>query len=522
MAKNRKALVIGLDGATFDLIGEWIKDGSLPSLHKIAEEGIAVPMETIWPAISSSAWCAMTSGKEPSKFGVYGFSVDENLDYDRKRHIVTSTDFKTDRVWDILNKNGKTCGVINIPGTYPPQKIKHFLISGWVGPRIESYPADLLKSVTYLDPITENKGDFYKEAEKVVRNRTEVALDLFKKYDPDFSMVVFIETEAAHHLFGVEMIEKDKKEEIKKFYSSVDACIKRFMEFAKETDRDVFIVSDHGVGNILKRKIHFNTWLKEMGYLYEREGIGISKLPKEQVYFKLRELGITKIMKKVMGESNFQKIKNPFVNVDWSKTVAFFPDSSPFKEGIQINLKGREPAGIVEMKDYDKIRDKIIQKLRGLRDPENGENVIDTIWKREELFKGPYADMMPDIVIRLKHGYDGRRSIEKEIFADLEKKEFTHTMEGIFMAYGPDIANKKGHKKVSILDVTPTILHLLGEAIPMDIDGKVLTSIFKEGTIPKTAPIKRVHSKNKERKSRKLSKDDEEIINGRLRSLGYI
>jgi predicted AlkP superfamily phosphohydrolase/phosphomutase len=150
---------------------------------------------------------------------------------------------------------------------------------------------------------------------------------------------------------------------------------------------------------------------------------------------------------------------------------------------IYINLKGREPWGIVEPgREYEAVRDEIITKLRRMTDPEKGEAVDIEVFKKEEIYHGQYFELAADILYRIEK-YSQSNSISGKVEWHQALMSGWHTPEGIFFAYGPDI-KQRGQKLpgFKIYDIAPTILHMFGLPVPRDMDGRVLTEIFTEGS----------------------------------------
>jgi len=112
------------------------------------------------------------------------------------------------------------------------------------------------------------------------------------------------------------------------------------------------------------------------------------------------------------------------------------------------------------------------------------------IWKKEEIYKGSQLDAAPDIIF-LSYEYETAFStslLNRDIFTD--RVENTHSLNGIFLAYGPDIKQSNKMEDVSIYDLAPTILHICGLPVPGDMDGRVLKGIFKEGSEPAQREVK--------------------------------
>ena len=169
-------------------------------------------------------------------------------------------------------------------------------------------------------------------------------------------------------------------------------------------------------------------------------------------------------------------------NIDWSRTKAY----GLGRVGqIYLNVKGREPWGIVEPgQEYEEVRDEIIRKLGEMIDPETSKPVDIEIFKKEEVYHGQYFELAPDILYRMSKFY---QAVSIRDRAEWGKSPFSgyHVPEGLFVAYGPDV-KKSGEKLegLRIYDIAPTILHLFGLPIPEDMDGRVLTEIFEEDSEP--------------------------------------
>jgi predicted AlkP superfamily phosphohydrolase/phosphomutase len=90
-------------------------------------------------------------------------------------------------------------------------------------------------------------------------------------------------------------------------------------------------------------------------------------------------------------------------SVNWSKTKAFTTIRST-GEGVSINLAGREPDGIVDPADFEKVRDQVMDALSSFVDPKTGRKPVKAIYRREEVFKGKHADT-PDILMEPAETY---------------------------------------------------------------------------------------------------------------------
>ena len=208
---------------------------------------------------------------------------------------------------------------------------------------------------------------------------------------------------------------------------------------------------------------------------------------------------------------------------------------SGFLREYLINLKGREPQGTVELEDYDQLREQIVSRLFRLVDPDTGEKVVHSVYKREELYRGRHLEKAADLIVRWSDG--GYHSVqrfgtkEESVFGDLLSFHLTnlefsgcHRMDGIFAAKGKNIRNGTKIEGAQIIDVAPTILYLLGLPVPEDMDGEVLRDIFSQGYL-ESYPIKycKVEADASGGSAQEDYSDaDSDAIRERLKALGYI
>ena len=168
--------------------------------------------------------------------------------------------------------------------------------------------------------------------------------------------------------------------------------------------------------------------------------------------------------------------------VKWNETKAYYHEGS---DGvICVNLKGREPYGVVSKEEYSKVVSYITSKLKEVEDPETGEKIVERVYTKEELF-GTSDITLPDIFILLRDGYRavGYNKIDGSLFMPpIHGRVFRpadHHVNGVFIAYGHGIANKALKGKVKTWDIAPTILYIFRLPV-LGLDGRVLEDVLKE------------------------------------------
>lgn len=214
-----------------------------------------------------------------------------------------------------------------------------------------------------------------------------------------------------------------------------------------------------------------------------------------------------------------------FRDVDWKRTNAY-----SFGEygQIRINLKGREPLGIVAPgAEYEKLTVFIMKKLAEIKDPATGERAITRICRKGDIYSGASLRDAPDILFEIKGlSYDSSVSFgfaKESIFGKPEFSDSgTHRRDGIIIAKGPGIREGLRLDGASILDVMPTVLCSMAQGILEDMDGKVLENIFRDGFLKDHPPRYSVKGPAKAVPKKELSLEEQEEVKKRLRSLGYL
>jgi len=518
-----KVLVIGLDGATFDLIKPWTEQGELPTLKKLMENGVYSDLTSTIPPVSSPAWPSFMTGKNPGKHGVFDF-VGKSDGYSGE--IKNARDIKAKTFWKWLSEEGKACIVVNVPVTYPPEEIKGCIVTGMLTPpdACYAYPLEIyeeLKKIGY-NPLSEVKKGFSPEEIfnyllGFASKRVETVLYLMRRFNWEFCMLVFRGTDIIQHNLW-----QYHKKEILQYYRKIDALIENLINKAGKK-ANIILMSDHGFGPVYKF-FHANYFLHKLGLLEFKtetssgEYLAINDyrsssgrlqrimlkmgITKETVYTVAERTHALKILQR-MYKKFYVQIPTTGKAIDWKRTKAFFNSSIGPAASIQINLESREHEGIVKKEEYARVEDFIISELLKIVDPETGRKIVQDAFRREDIYHGPYVSEAPDIVFltkNLEYAATDRIYGSSLVSEPVHKGRGTHRMNGIFIAYGPDIKNTGEElKKARITDLAPTILHMFSLKIPEDMDGKVLTHIFDPNSQIAKRPIKYHKITEKER-----------------------
>jgi predicted AlkP superfamily phosphohydrolase/phosphomutase len=211
------------------------------------------------------------------------------------------------------------------------------------------------------------------------------------------------------------------------------------------------------------------------------------------------------------------KVSIPASPIEWSKTRAYTSVVST-GEGVSVNLKGREPQGVVERRDYEKVREDLAQALEGFRDPDTGDPPIRKIYRKEEVLSGRFLDTAPDLLLVPAPLYSlthARAAVQE---ADWLSGD--HRLEGVIVAVGPEVTPGPLQETAHLIDLGPTALAALGAPSAIPRDGGVLRSLVGDGV--ELRVLEGEEAKGAEAPQSGLTSDEEGEIEDHLRGLGYV
>src|SRR6185295_2853001 len=127
-----KTVIIGLDGATFDIIKPLAQAGRLPILSRLMREGSFAPLRSTILPNSFPGWASCTTGTSEGMHGVFSPFIKNAGQYNVR--AMSGRDIMTRPVWDILTAHGGRSIVLNVPTTYPPEPINGLMVTGMLTP----------------------------------------------------------------------------------------------------------------------------------------------------------------------------------------------------------------------------------------------------------------------------------------------------------------------------------------------------------------------------------------------------
>jgi predicted AlkP superfamily phosphohydrolase/phosphomutase len=462
MQQGPRVAVIGLDCGAPQLLFDDLA-GQVPNLSKLFADGMHGDLESITPPITVPAWaCAMT-GRTPGELGIYGFRNRKDTSYDGLQ-VATSLSVKDPAVWDVLGRQGKRSLLIGVPPGFPPPKD----FPGWrvacflTPPSADhyAYPVELETEITdelggpgqYIFDIPnfrQQGADFVMEQIfAMTERRFQVARRLVKNKPWDFFMMVEMGLDRLHHCFWQFFDPTHPQYEPGNRYETVFHDYYRFLdrevgELLDVLPDDVVAIamSDHGARPMMGG-LCFNDWLIQEGYLSLTEPVR----------------GITPIAK---------------APIDWSRTVAW--GDGGYYGRCFLNIKGREPHGLIDPARYDEVRDELVAKLEALPGPD-GQPMGTLVYKPQSVYP-EIRGIAPDLIVYFGDlswrsvGAIGNRSVytyENDTGTD----GANHDRSAFFAMAGAAEQPTGKVDGLKLVDVGPSILELYGMQAPMGVSGK--------------------------------------------------
>lgn len=516
-----RAFVLGLDGVPWGELNDWIDAGHLPNFARLREEGVSGPCTSTEPPTTALAWPSIATGVWPDKHGVYGF---QRLEADYTHRMSTSRDVTAPALWDLLGP----AVVGNVPMTYPAEPIDGEMVAGMMTPEIDdrfTHPPALREEITERIPdyrigltwseYGDRPGEFVTDLETLATSRRELMRVLMNREDWRLFFFVYTAPDRLQHLRWEESVLLDH-------YRFLDEMLGEVMDYVAAHDASLFVVSDHGFGPV-DRRVAVNRVLEEHGYLVREESGGLRSLlanlglSKDDVLAALDSFGIdqeTLVNRLPRGLVDTVAGQVPgshaLYDVDFSRTTAFVHGTGC----LYVNDTERFEQGIVDPADRDAVAAEVAEILSDVTDPDTGEPIL-RVGDGTEIFATD--DDSPDLTVRTAPSYVTVTALEDEIVAPLSTMEGAHDPEGILFAWGSGIDQAGTLGTASVVDLAPTLLHSVGEAVPENADGRVLAEILSDDATVVERPVD-----DADRRAAGEDGADFADVEERLRGLGYM
>jgi len=511
-----RTLIVGWDGATWDLAEPFIQAGDLPVLGRLVSEGAIAPLNSTMPPMTLPSWSSMLTGCNPGRHGIFDFVRKVRGKW--QLEFTNATHRQVPTLHRVLSDRGARVASIAVPTTWPPDPLNGVVISGFDSPVSTGidgsfcHPADLYKTVQqrfgglkFADFQESNIGPGWHEhaLEALLREiprKQAIAEWLMESERWDAFMLMFGESDTVSHHFWMfhdpasprhpANTPGPLRDAIRAVYKALDSALGKLIERAAPDH--ICICSDHGFGGAGTHVLYLNRYLEAQGWLrYQREvqvegvrsGSGLAD--------RLRGFAATKLPSELQGKV-FRAVpdallghietRSRYGDLDMPATRAL-SDEMNYAATIRLNLPAEDTAG----------RAAAVAELRQILMAwtVDGHKVVDAVHTREELYEGPCVEDSPELILELAYrdGYSytllpSARAAPGQMWRTFRPDEYpggkglgmngTHRQHGVLCLWGSGV-QPGARVEAGMPDIAPTLLHLMGESVPAHMDGAVLT-----------------------------------------------
>jgi predicted AlkP superfamily phosphohydrolase/phosphomutase len=529
MARGAKTLIVGLDGATWDLADRFMAEGRMPNLARLVAEGAQAPLDSTRPPMTLPSWSSMLTGCNPGRHGIFDFvrkrSDEWLLEFTNATHRAVPT------LMRILSDRGGKVASIAVPTTWPPEALNGVVVSGFDGPVSTGIDASFCEPRSVYDEIKRRFGGMkfadFQETQidgswhdaaldallREIPRKTAIAEWLMSSDRYDCFMLMFGESDTVSHHFWMfhdeasprhDSTASDRlKDAIGAIYSRLDQALGELIDAA--SPEHVCVVSDHGFGGASIYALYLNRFLEMHGWLsYKREVAATGLGTGTSLASRLRSAAATMIpadwqgrVYRAVPDAVLGSIESQsrYGDIDFEHTRAV-SDEMNYAATIRLNFAPDDHAG----------RAAAVEELTALllSWQVDGHCPVRSVSTRESLYDGPRVSDSPELILELneRDGYSytllpSARVSRGTTWRTLAPHEFpggkglgmngTHRQHGVLSLWGKGVAAGVT-VAAGMPDVAPTLLHLMGVGVPEHMDGQVIAAALDETSRDASAP----------------------------------
>ena len=503
MSFAKRLLVLALDMADGDLIRRWSGQGHLPNFAALISSGTWVNLESTAQVLHTSTWPTFATGVLPGKHGVY-FPYQPKPGHQLAQHVQPDQ-YGAPTFWHLADQQGCRTVIYDVPETFPEtgfsgQAVFDWGTWAWYG-KPDAQPAALLKEMKSrfggyplgfeAKRLGARMPDIKTLEQGLLRSveyKRSTAQWLLQRQPWNLAVIGFCEGHpAGHYLWPANIGSADSADDgamtlLLRFYVALDRAVGALID-SLPADVALFVVSGDGVRPNRCAWYLLPAVLERLGYTCPVAGMANGAAP-----------SIVGRLKGLVSAGTRRRIANllPWwlrdqlgareqaANIDWSKTRAFTLPTD--LEGcVRINLKGREPQGIVEPgREYGELCEELRARLGELTNPVNGAPAVRRVWIRNEVFPGERQEQLPDLIVTWNDAAPFTSLASPRLGAidgaSADPRPGTHSADGFLLATGAGVP--RGLKTTGhLVDVAPTAMTLLGLTLPPDMDGAPLRAL---------------------------------------------
>ncbi|HYC54796.1 MAG TPA: alkaline phosphatase family protein [Candidatus Binatia bacterium] len=548
-------LVVGWDGAAWELADRFLAAGCMPTLSRLMAGGQALEVDSTLPPVTFPAWTSFMTGASPARHGITDFTARRAGTYGVR--FLNSTHRRLPTIWRAMAAAGRRVGVYAMPATYPAEGVCEVEVCGFDTPLGASmgrgfcHPPQLAGAITArygglaVEGVPQGRiepgwhDDALGRLIGSIRLRTRIVADLLREGAFDVFAVHFMESDTvAHHFWqfhdGSSPVHSDDgpASAIQDIYRELDRSLAELLA-ASGGEAALLLLSDHGNGGASDRVIAWNRVLADAGLLAFLPAAAGSRLARSLKHAAMMAVPVSwqaPLFGALPGLAARVESASRFAGIDWGRTRAY-SEELPYQAAVWLNLAGREPQGIVAGDDAEVVIRQISAALLALRDPFDGQGVVTRVLRREQVAEGPYAHQIPDLLLELRQpqGYSygaisSKAGTETASVRRLRPHERSgakgsatsgmHRMTGMGLLCAQDVPMRTQRVRCTLQDCAVTALALTGLSPSPQMEGRSLLDfpgvLTASPLTPTLTPVQ------------EYSAEQEREVEQRLRALGYL
>ena len=512
-----RLLILGMDAADSHLVRRWAQEGYLPTLAKMLGSGVVVPIATPPAVLEAAVWPTCLTGSSPASHGMFA-TVKIKLGTYAMQAAMHADRLPALPFWAHLSRAGKRVAVIDVPFARPVNRLNGIQITNWGAHDAwawerSSWPPRLITDLVrrfgdHPVGLCDAKHRTLDEYEELrvrlitgVEKKTALLRHCLAMEDWDFFFGVFSESHCAGHQFWHFMdpghprydlrAPRALQTAIREIYRAIDTGVATLVQ-GLPPEVHVLLMLSHGMGPWYDGSHLLDSVLERLGVNEVKGGArsipGGDPYPARRILWNLRRLLPSAFRDAVKTWLPDPVLRlwtwaHPETSHPWQSRRAFAVPSHSMTGGIRINLKGREPAGLVQPgQDYDAFCQELAEALRTLENAETGKPAVQWVARADSLYQGPHLREMPDLFVEWDHTAPIRTvrsprigTVSQAFYGD---RTGEHRKSGLLVGLGPRFRPGEVQTEIRTQDIAPTILQFFGVQGPPSNEGKHVFSLL--------------------------------------------
>jgi predicted AlkP superfamily phosphohydrolase/phosphomutase len=535
-----RLMVIGLDGATYDLLVPWADSGRMPNLARLMATSARAVVNSTRPYITPVAWTTFQTGCDPHEHGILDYRY---LDHRHRRLLLNHAGrICRPTLFDAVSAAGGPVVSLNLPMTFPaPSSVQGIVVGGLDSPSIDAalapYPkfAERLRSTgAHFDLATvwrrkpttfDELAAGIDETDAVFRGQAVAAGVADNLTDWQLMIVQLQVLDSLQHRCWQWLDPRERSTDelwvskTQQALRALDDCLGELMELAARRSAAVVAVSDHGFGPF-RGKINLAEILSRAGLLRWPRGAAAAGYYLRNGVWRLRKF-LYRRLKPGASTAQLRRPLDTLLPIDWRHSTALALHGN-LGGLIYLNTQDRFATGPLKTsRQRDLALADVVHAFQVATHPETGERLFVEVFGTAERFNiDPVQKLWPDVVaipaagFHTRHKFDARPQVVRSDPA----MAATHRLEGVLLLNAPHVA-AGACDPAELRDVAPTILRMLGLSVPATMSGQPLDDILHGGSRLAAAEPQNDHHVLQ---LAGITDADQVRVEARLRDLGYL